>query len=237
MSKIYSDFEELASSHQSIFKMYKNSKTPGILKAIWEARDAEIEAEQNENQKLRKELAEVKKENARQKKEIRKKSTEFNQQVENHKKEIQKKTRENYQLQEDYAKETRALNLLQNQYDSLKKSAQNISDQLKTARKYIDSLEFAHKSEQKKVYNLERRLSASEGLKEEFEVAMNEQAQSNKELVKLKEKLEQRINEQGEEIIELKNQLRGYRSLNNKMSVELDRSKRELGQIHASLTQ
>ena len=48
---IYGTFKELLSENRGIFKLVRKAKNPGILKAIWHARDGEILALQSANQK------------------------------------------------------------------------------------------------------------------------------------------------------------------------------------------
>lgn len=55
MAKIYKDFKELTKQNKSIFKLFKGSKNHGILKAIWDSRQAEVETLKAENERLRKE--------------------------------------------------------------------------------------------------------------------------------------------------------------------------------------
>ena len=45
MAKIYQDFQELVNDYKSIFKLLeKNEKMPGIYRAIWDARQSEIDS-------------------------------------------------------------------------------------------------------------------------------------------------------------------------------------------------
>lgn len=40
---VYRNFEELIKEHKNLFKLFRKSKNPGLLRAIWSARDVEIE--------------------------------------------------------------------------------------------------------------------------------------------------------------------------------------------------
>ena len=44
MSKIYSSFEDLLEQNSSLFKFFKQKKNRGLLQAIWQARQGEIDS-------------------------------------------------------------------------------------------------------------------------------------------------------------------------------------------------
>ena len=232
ITPVYSSLEQLLEHNKGVFKLFQKSKTPGLLRAIWDGREGHIECLQTQLNMAQKTLCELR--------EI------YERECDRHQCERQKAEEREYLLQNKAANLQAQVEQLTSQLEEQKEEGRRLKQMLERHRKLGQTLDNAvsskviQSSEDKEVVEyLEKMLAIRDReldqLREEFGELQAEIAHRESEYRKAQQEVERVIGEWKQ--VEMKN--RHYKRLNQNMEAELFRLNqaldRQRGRAHKSL--
>ncbi len=221
ITPIYSSLEQLLEHNKGVFKLFQKSKTPGLLRAIWDGREGHIECLQIQLSMAQKKLCELR--------EIHKR--EYDQ----HQGERQKAQEREYLLQNTIANLQAEVEQLSSQLEGQKEEGRDLRRALERHQALNHSLDNAlgskaiESSEDREVVEyLEKMLAIRnrelDQLREEFGELQTEISLRESECGKARQEVERAVGEWKQ--VEMKN--RHYKRLNHNMEAELFRLKQAL---------
>ncbi len=218
---IYSSLEQLFEQNKGIFKLFRKSKTPGLLRAIWDSREGEIESLRIQLSITQKELQSLR--------ELR--QTEYNHQQQSEMDSFEyyyRQERENALKQSKIDQLNQFITNLKSKLSQQNGEREKLQETLFRYQSLNQSLEVAFKSKEAEILKEKRAQSVLEG---NLDISHMGLTKLNEELTKLQVEIkewENRYKKACEKLEKLEVQNRNYKRLNRNMETELFRVNEKL---------